>query len=79
VGRATLFKKAGDYAACEKILQQGHERLQVRLLAFVDMPNHSHLVAKTKEKQRLPCRNWGGQDARTFQGVHSQKVLTAAR
>src|ERR1043165_1603949 len=44
VGRATLFKKPSDYSAFEKILRQAHERLSVRLLAFVMMPNHWHLV-----------------------------------
>lgn len=44
VGRATLFEKAGDYAAFEKVLRQAHERLSMRLLAFVIMPNHWHLV-----------------------------------
>src|SRR6202011_1061462 len=44
VGRATLFKKAADYAAFEKILGAAHERLGTRLLAFVVLPNHWHLI-----------------------------------
>jgi len=44
VGRATLFGKAGDYAAFEKILRQAWERLAMRLLSYTLMPNHWHLV-----------------------------------
>jgi putative transposase len=44
VGRATLFDKAADYAAFEKVLRQAWERLGTRLLAYVLMPNHWHLV-----------------------------------
>ncbi len=44
VGRATLFHKSPDYAAFEKILRQAWERSAMRLLAYVVMPNHWHLV-----------------------------------
>jgi putative transposase len=44
VGRATLFAKPADYAAFEKVLREAHERLRMRLLAYVLMPNHWHLV-----------------------------------
>ena len=44
VGRATLFDKARDYAAFEKVLRQGWERFGMRLLSFLLMPNHWHLV-----------------------------------
>jgi putative transposase len=39
-----LFSKPGDYAAFEKILRQAWERLAMRLLSYVVMPNHWHLV-----------------------------------
>jgi putative transposase len=41
VERATLFAKAGDYAAFEKILQQAWERLGMRLLSYALMTDHS--------------------------------------
>jgi len=44
VGRATLFRKPADYAAFEKILRQAWERFDMRLLSYVIMPNHWHLV-----------------------------------
>jgi putative transposase len=44
VGRATLFDKSGDYAAFEKVLRQAWERTNMRLLSYVLMPNHWHLV-----------------------------------
>lgn len=44
VGRATLFDKPGDYAAFEKIMRQAWDRLGMRLLSYLLMPNHWHLV-----------------------------------
>ncbi len=44
VGRATLFRKPADYAAFETILREAWERSAMRLLAYVIMPNHWHLV-----------------------------------
>ena len=44
VGRATLFDKAADYAAFEKVLRQAWERTATRLLSYVALPNHWHLV-----------------------------------
>lgn len=44
VGRATLFRKASDYAAFEKILNQAFEFQPIRLLAYGLLPNHWHLV-----------------------------------
>src|SRR5262249_19025713 len=44
VGRLTIFEKATDYAAFEKVLRQAGERSGMRLLAYVVLPNHWHLV-----------------------------------
>jgi len=44
VGRATLFDKPADYAAFEKVILQAWERTEMRLVSFVLMPNHWHLV-----------------------------------
>src|SRR5271163_4560614 len=44
VGRATLFDKATDYLAFEKVLREAHDWLPVPLLAYCIMPNHWHLV-----------------------------------
>jgi putative transposase len=44
VGRATIFEKSADYAAFEKVLWQAWERTGMRLLAYVILPNHWHLV-----------------------------------
>src|SRR5437868_14609623 len=44
VGRATLFHKPADYAAFEKVLRQAWERSAMRVLAYVILPNHWHLV-----------------------------------
>ena len=44
VGRATIFDKSADYAAFEKVLRQAWERTHMRLLAYVLLPNHWHLM-----------------------------------
>jgi len=44
VGRAKIFDKSANYAAFEKVLRQASERTEMRLLAYVILPNHWHLV-----------------------------------
>ena len=44
VGRAQIFDKSADYAAFEKVLRQAWERTAMRLLAYIILPNHWHLV-----------------------------------
>jgi putative transposase len=44
VGRATLFRKAGDYLAFRKILTEAQDWLDVPLFGYCIMPNHWHLV-----------------------------------
>ncbi len=44
VGRATLFRKDADYAAFEKVLQEGLEWQPMRVLSYCVMPNHWHLI-----------------------------------
>ena len=53
VGRATLFRKAGDYAAFENILHQGWEEFGIGVLCFLLMPNHWHLVVWLEEEGTL--------------------------
>lgn len=53
VGRATLFHKPGDYAAFEEILRQAGERSAMRLLSYVVMPNHWHLVVWPRQDGSL--------------------------
>jgi putative transposase len=53
VGRATLFHKAADYAAFEKILRQGWEGFGIGVLSFVLMPNHWHMVVKPQQDGAL--------------------------
>ena len=43
-GRRTLFERDGDYLAFERLLAEVAERFPLRLLAYVVMPNHWHLV-----------------------------------
>ena len=43
-GRLRLFKKDADFAAFEQILLEAHERVPLRILAYVLMGNHWHFV-----------------------------------
>src|SRR5271165_1259391 len=43
-GRMTLFEKAGDYEAFERVLSEAGNRMEMRLLAYCLMPNHWHLL-----------------------------------
>jgi putative transposase len=43
-GRLRLFKKPEDFAAFEEVLALARERLPIRILDFVMMSNHWHMV-----------------------------------
>src|SRR5438132_11087818 len=43
-GRADVFHKGDDFAAFLKLMAEANERLPVRILGYVLMPNHFHLV-----------------------------------
>jgi putative transposase len=43
-GRAEVFHKDGDFAAFLDLMAEANERLPLRILGYVLMPNHFHLV-----------------------------------
>ncbi|HEV2969355.1 MAG TPA: transposase [Pirellulales bacterium] len=43
-GRAEVFHKDGDFAAFLELMAEANERLPLRILGYVLMPNHFHLV-----------------------------------
>ncbi len=43
-GRAEVFHKEGDFAAFVDLLAEANDRLPLRILGYVLMPNHFHLV-----------------------------------
>ena len=43
-GRAKVFRKSGDYAAFVDLVAAANERLAMRVLGYVLLPNHFHLV-----------------------------------
>ena len=45
VGRMRLFRKAADFAAREKVLEDALKRTPVRLLAYGVLANHWHMPA----------------------------------
>jgi putative transposase len=53
VGRGTLFDKPGDFAAFEKVLAQAWERSGMRLLSYVALSNHWHLVVWPEQDGQL--------------------------
>ena len=49
----TLFRDDGDYAAFQRILREGLDRVPMRVLAFCVMPNHFHLVCWPRKDGHL--------------------------
>lgn len=40
VARLPLFDKAGDWAACERVLVEAQARCPIRILGYCLVPNH---------------------------------------
>jgi len=53
VGRGRIFNKAADYQAFEKVVAEVHGRLPTRLLSYVLLPNHFHLVLWPRHDREL--------------------------
>jgi len=53
VGRMTLFEKGEDYAAFEKVLDEAHQRVPMRVAAYCLMPSHWHLVLWPRDDGQL--------------------------
>jgi putative transposase len=75
--RAVLFEKAPDYAAFEKVIDEGVASHAVAIFAYCIMPNHWHFVLSPKEDDALSrfmhwlttthARRW--QEARGLTGL----------
>jgi REP-associated tyrosine transposase len=44
VARRTIFETDGDYLAFQKTMEEARQRVPMRLLSFIIMPNHWHMV-----------------------------------
>src|SRR5882672_9597660 len=44
VARLTLFEKEADYEAFQRVLEEAWQRVPIRILDYVVMPNHWHFV-----------------------------------
>ena len=44
MARLTLFEKEADYEAFERVVEEAHDRVPLRLLDFTIMPNHWHYL-----------------------------------
>jgi putative transposase len=53
--RATIFHKAGDYAAFFNLIRDVQDRIPMRILALCLMPNHFHLVLWPEKGSDLPA------------------------
>lgn len=51
--RAPLFDDQSDYRTFARVLREANEHVPMRVLAFVLMPNHWHLVLWPREDQHL--------------------------
>ena len=69
-GREGIFQKEKDYAAFEKILIEGKEKYDMRILAFCIMPNHWHLILYPKTDEDL------SQFMRWITHTHTQRFHT---
>jgi REP-associated tyrosine transposase len=57
--RLPIFDKPADYEAFERILAEGVERYDMRLLAYCLMPNHWHLLVWSRGMGICPG-SWRG-------------------
>jgi putative transposase len=67
--RAKIFHTAADYAAFETVLEQAILRFNLRLLTYIVMPNHFHLVLwpRKREGDKIsPFMKW-------LQQTHTQR------
>jgi putative transposase len=65
--RAAIFQSPGDYRAFEDVLIAAMMRVPIRLLAYVLMPNHFHLVLWPVNDPDLSCfMQW-------LTGIHAQR------
>ena len=53
VARLTLFEKAEDYEAFERVLKLAHERVDLPIFGYAVMPNHWHFVVRPKTKTQV--------------------------
>ena len=53
VARLTLFKKAADFEAFERVLSEAHSKVPLAILSFCVMPNHWHFVVWPQEENQL--------------------------
>jgi putative transposase len=50
-GRSRLFRKEGDFAAFERVIQEAFERVPLRILGYTLMGNHWHFVVWPRQRQ----------------------------
>lgn len=57
--RVTMFNDESDYLLLEQVLIEAKTRLNIRILAYCNMPNHLHLVLySTADKQLSKFMHW---------------------
>jgi putative transposase len=50
-GRLRLFKKPADFAAFERVIEEAHQRVPLRILGYTLMGNHWHFVVWPRQRQ----------------------------
>ena len=64
--RQTIFHKAEDFAAFERVIISGLEKHPVELYSYQWMPNHWHMVLSPLERQRKGVRSNSVRHANCF-------------
>lgn len=73
VGRLKIFRKPSDYLLFISLLRKYQEELGMRVLAFVVMPNHWHLLLYPKRDGDL------GEFMHRLTNAHTRKVHTETK
>lgn len=72
-GRLQIFNKKEDYQLFEALLEEARERTDMRILAYVVMPNHWHLLLSTRKDGDLALfMHW-------LSTTHTRRVRVAAK
>jgi REP-associated tyrosine transposase len=53
VARLTLFEKAEDYAAFERVLEEAFDRVSLPIFSYTVLPNHWHFVVRPDTDTQL--------------------------
>lgn len=68
-GRLRLFRKEADFAAFERVIEEAHQRVPLRILGYTLMGNHWHFVVWPRQRQHTQVSEF----FRWLSVTHSQR------